>query len=230
MYFIYNGVMKMKKFTLAFILCAGTFLYAQQITTASVFFTAMSGEYAKITDYTAAIKITQGGNSSIGTVKFKSPEMLRIDFSVPADQTIVFTGTELLIYLPYNRMTLSQTVDGEGITNGNIATSNGLLLMQRSYTIAYETGPDPIPLEEGSTEQVIALILNRRNANETFRKIRLLASPDTKLIRRIEAWPISGNKIVFDFTDYKINSGIPDTTFVYTPPPGELISNFLYAE
>lgn len=228
--FIFNIIFAMKKFIFTIILFASFNLYAQNITTASVFFSKMSEEYSKISDYTASIKITQGGNTSIGTVKFKLPEMLRIDFSVPAEQTIVFTGTELTIYVPSNRTTLSQTVDGGGVTSSNLASSTGLNLIKRSYTIAYETGPDAIPLESGSSEMVVALILNRRNASETFRKIRLLVSPDTKLIRRVEAWPASGNKITFDYTDYKINGGIPDTAFMYTPPTGERINNFLYTE
>ena len=221
----------MKKLIFTFLMgLAVLSLTAQNITTASAFFSAMSEEYAKISDYTASIKITQGGTSSIGTVKFKLPEMLRIDFSVPAEQTIVFTGTELTIYVPTNRITLSQTVEGGEVTTANLSTARGLNLMKRSYSIAYETGPDPIPLEEGSTEMVMAFILNRRNANETFRRVRLLVSPDTKLIRRAEAWPISGSKITFDFTNYTLNTGIPNTAFMYTPPPGERINNFLYAE
>ncbi|MBQ7613193.1 MAG: outer membrane lipoprotein carrier protein LolA [Spirochaetaceae bacterium] len=220
----------MKKIFLILAFFVSVSLYAQQITTASVFFSSMSEQYAKITDYTASIKIIQGNSTSVGTVRFKAPELLRMDFSVPAEQTIVFTGSELMVYLPSNRTTLVQTVDGGGLSSNNIASAQGLLLMQRSYTIAYESGPEPIPLEDGSSEMVIALSLNRRNANETFRRIRLLVSPDTKLIRRVEAWPVSGNKITFDFTNYTINGGIADTAFVYTPPAGEVINNFLYME
>lgn len=220
----------MKKLTFTIIFFMSFNIFAQNITTASAFFSKMSEEYAKISDYTASIKITQGGSTSIGAVKFKLPEMLRIDFSVPAEQTIVFTGTELTIFVPSNRTVLSQTVDGGGIASSNLSSQSGLNLIKRSYTIAYETGPDPISLETGSSEKVVALLLNRRNASETFRKIRLLVSPDTKLIRRVEAWPVSGNKITFDYTDYKINGGIPDTAFMYTPPTGERINNFLYTE
>lgn len=221
---------QMKRLLFIVLVFPAMLLHAQNITTASVFFSGVSAVYAKMSDYSASIKITQGGTTSVGTVKFKSPEMLRMDFSIPAEQTIVFTGSELVVYVPSNRTLLSQTVDDGGATTSNIPSSSGLMLMQRSYTIAYETGAEPIDLEEGSSEKVIALILNRRNANETFRKMRLLISPETLLIRRIEAWPISGNKITFDFTDYKVNAGIPDTAFIYTPPAGEIINNFLYTE
>lgn len=227
---IFNIMPAMKKLIFTVLCSFGVILYAQNITTASDFFSAMSSEYAKISDYTASIKITQGSVTSIGSIKFKLPEMLRIDFSVPAEQTIVFTGTELTVYVPSSRITLSQTIEGGGVTSANLASSKGLTIMKRAYTIAYETGPESIQLEDGSAESVVALILNRRNANETFRKIRLLVSPDTKLIRRVEAWPISGNKITFDFTNYAINNGIPDTAFMYTPPHGERINNFLYTE
>lgn len=219
----------MKKLFFTVVLFANVTLFAQ-IKTASVFFSEVSDEYEKITDYMASIKITQDGANSVGTVKFKAPGMLRMDFSVPAEQTIVFTGTELMIYVPSTRTSLVQSVDGGEIYTSNMPSSTGLALMKRSYTIAYETGADPIPLHKGASEMVVALILNRRNASETLTKIRLLISPDTKLIRRVEAWPVYGSKMTFDFTDYKINSGIPDTAFVYTPPAGEIVNNFLYEE
>ena len=220
----------MKRLFFTLLLFTNLLLFAQNIETASVFFSKVSDEYSKISDYTATMRITQGSTKSSGTVKFKAPEMLRIDFSVPAQQTIVFTGTELTIYVPSNRTILSQSVEGGALASSNMASSKGLMLMQRSYTIAYEVNSTPIPLEAGSNERVVALVLNRRNANETFRKIRLLISPDTKLIRRIEAWPISGSKLTFDFTEYILNEGVPDAAFIYTPPAGEIINNFLYTK
>ncbi|PIE97703.1 MAG: hypothetical protein CR988_06525 [Treponema sp.] len=222
----------MRRFIFFVALFSVSFLVnAQEITTAGVFFSSMSKKYASVNDYIANIKITNGrGVNSIGIVKFKKPGKLRMDFSVPASQTIVFTGDELIIYIPSTRTTLSQSVEGNMAGLAGAGSSKGLSLMKRSYTIAYETSASPVPLEAGSSEMVIALRLLRRSANETFRQMRISVNPQTKMIRRVEAWPASGSKITFDFTNYRINAGIADTTFVYSPPASEIINNFLYLE
>ena len=228
----------MKK-TIAFAaLMAGLHIaaFCQSITTASVFFAGMSERYAALSDYSANITISTGTGSRAqtmeATVYFKRPNRLRIDFTKPKDQVILFTGDTLTIYVPAYRMVLNQTIDKDASAGtANMATPQGLALLKRSYTIAYETGAAPQPLDEGSTEQVVALALGRRSASETFRTIRLLVSPDTKLIRRIEAWPISGSKITFNFSHYQLNTGIPDSRFLYDiPPNADMLNNFLLEE
>lgn len=222
--------MKMKRFlvVLAFVIPT-TFLTAQDITTAAVFFQGVSDEYAKISDFSADLRITEGGSTSTGVIKFKNPNKVRIDFSVPSSQVFVFTGSELSIYIPSENTTLVQLIETEDGSVSRFTSSTGLSLMKRSYTIAYETGSTPVALD-GRDEMVVALILHRRTSNETFRQIRLLVSAETKLILRVEAWTISGSKITYDFSNHKINTGIPDEAFLYSPPVSTVINNFLYSE
>ena len=208
--------------------------FCQSITTASVFFAGMSERYGALSDYTANLTVSTGskGQTMEATVYFKRPNRLRIDFTKPNEQVILFTGDTLTIYVPSYRMVLNQTIEKDSsVGTANLATPQGLSLLKRSYTIAYETGAASQPLEEGSSEQVVVLALNRRSASETFRSIRLLVSPETKLIRRIEAWPISGSKLTFDFSYYRLNTGIPDSRFLYDiPPNADMLNNFLFEE
>lgn len=213
----------------------------EQITTVDTFFSSVSDVYAGLSDYSANIAISYGSSSSgeemTGRVIYKSPNLMRIDFTSPADQTIVFDGNVLTVYLPapYNAV-LTQAVeepsDGDSPAGGaSLATPGGLSLMRRYYSIAYETGPDPVPLEEGSRVRVIALSLTRRSTTEMFRTIRLLVDPRTRLIRRIQAETITGATIRFTFSDYSLNQGIPDTRFVYdSPSSANVYDNFLFNE
>ncbi len=210
---------------------------AQTITTADSFFSSVSDTYAALTDYSAAIKITAGSGSSAqamsGQVIFKKPDLLRIDFSNPAEQTIVFDGKTLTIYLPGYNVVLNQTVDASdsGAAGASLATPQGLFLMKRYYTVAYETVPDPVPLEEGSKEKVIVLALFRRSTTESFRSLRVMIDPETKLIRRIDAKTLTGDQIVFDFTAYKLNQGLSAARFVYdSPASANMFNNFLFTE
>ena len=225
--------------TLAVLLFAGVSLFAQNtITTVDTFFSSVSQVYSGLRDYSADITISYTGQTSAdsqtmhGRVSYKSPNLLRIDFSSPAEQTIVFDGRVLTVYLPapYNA-TLTQAVGSSGAGGASLATPGGLSLMRRYYSIAYETGPDPVPLSEGSSIRVVALSLSRRSTTEMFRTMRLLVDYDSRLIRRIEANTITGTRIVFSFSNYSLNQGIPNTRFVYdSPSSANVYDNFLFNE
>ncbi len=237
--------MKISRFRLVFCLFAamalsGGALWAQAatITTADTFFSEISDNYASISDYTANIAITVGSGAKSevmkGQVAFKKPDLLRIDFSSPAQQTIVFDGKTLTIYLPGYNVVLNQTVDSSnsgGAAGASLATPQGLYLMKRFYTIAYEVDAKPVPLEEGSKETVVVLSLLRRSTTESFRSMRLMIDPASKLIRRIDARNLAGDQIVFDFTAYKLNQKLPDSRFVYdSPASANMFNNFLFTE
>ncbi len=207
---------------------------AQSILTAPAFFQTISEEYGKIQDYEASVDIKAGKASMEGRVSFKRPDLLRIDFSNPEEQVIVFNGDQLTIYLPGQDAVLNQSVQsgsGQTTTTANMATPQGLSLMSRYYSVAYEVGQNPIPLEEGSDEMVIRLLLSRRNTTEAFRYIKLSVFPQNKLIRRIEAVTPQGETFQFDFTNYVINQGITDQRFIYDPPSSaNNYNNFLFSE
>lgn len=211
-----------------FVFLAG---FSQDITTAGAFFSAVSERYGKINDYMVDMRITVGSSSQYGTAMFKRPDRLRIDFRSPAEQFIVFNGNTLSIYLPQYRTILSQEITQSSAGGASLSTPQGLSLLKRAYTIAYETSAAPVPLDEGSSEKVIVLIMNRKSAAETFRTLRVSISPDSRLIRRIEAVPVSGGKITFHFSNYRINAGIRDKNFVFdAPPTAQVSNNFLFAD
>ena len=203
---------------------------AQSIMTVGDFFKTVSEKYSKINDFEVTTEITVDKQAMNGKVSFKKPNMLRIDFSSPANQVIVFNGDDLTIYLPGSSAILQQHVEGGSAAGGaSIATPQGLSLISRYYYMAYETGPNPVPLEEGSEEKVVRLVLNRKNSTESFTKILLSISPDTKLIRRVEAFTPQGQKFVFDFYDYSVNVGIAEQRFIYdAPSSANNYNNFLY--
>ena len=205
-------------------------MFAQGVTTASAFFSRLSERYASIDNYVANISIKTGNNTQNGVIKFKKPNFLRIDFYYPKDQYILFANDMLNIYLPSLDIVLSQKTDPAN-SAPSLATGQGLSLMKRSYIIAYETSASPKPIQEGSSEEVIVLSMERRNGSEPFRKLRLMISPDTNLIRRIEGFPVIGEKVVFDFSYYKINPGIPSSVFVFEPEhTSTILNDFLYME
>ena len=205
--------------------------FSQGILTASSFFKSVSENYATIKDYEADVDIKAGKTNMSGKVSYKLPNLLRIDFTNPEDQVICFNGDLLTIYLPGSAAILNQTVDNSNNNGANLATAQGLSLLSRYYSPAYETGQDAVPLDEGSEEMVVNLILRRRNMSEAFSSIRMSVLQSTMLIRRIEATTPQGETFTFDFKNYKLNQGISDQRFIYDPPTSaNNYNNFLFSE
>jgi len=169
-----------------------------------------------------------------GTVSHLAPSFLRIDFSRPADQVIVFNGELLTIYLPEYRAVLNQTINQNRRNpagGASLASAQGLTLLRRNYVPSFVTGPAPVPLDTNSKENVVKLRLTRRSVSEGFREIILSINPDTKLIRRIEGRTIADSEVRFDFFDIRINQGIPEIRFIYdSPASANLYNNFLFKD
>lgn len=213
----------------ALIILTGT-IFAQNITTASAYFKTISEYYGTLKDYEVDFEIKIDKTESAGVLSFKAPNLLRMDYSNPEEQVICYNGDVLTIYLPESAAVLQQQVS-PGSNAASLSTPQGLSLMSRYYTIAYETGQNAEPLEEGSDEKVIKFVLSRKNASEAFRYIKLAVNEKTKLIRRIEAVTPKGETFLFNFYEYKLNQGLTDQRFIYdAPSSANNYNNFLFTE
>lgn len=219
--------------TLLLTLATGGAVSSQSIITAGDFFRSVSDYYATIKDYqvTMDISIGQGKSKTYMTAdtSFKSPNLLRLDFKKPSEQVICFNGNKLIVYLPKTHAILEQAVATDDTNGVRLATSAGLSLLSRYYTIAYETGQNPVPLEKNSNEEVIKLLLTRKSNLESFRTITLAINPKTKLIRRLRATLSNDDVFVFDYFDYSLNQNLSEQRFLYDPPSSaNNFSNFLF--
>lgn len=224
----------MKKIILSF--CA-LFIFAsafaQSITTASAYFKTISEYYGTIKDYEVDFEIRVDKTESRGKLSFKAPNLLRMDYTNPEEQVICFNGDVLTIYIkePAEAVLQQQVTPGSAGSATNLSTPQGLSLMSRYYTVAYETGQNAELLEEGSDEMVVKLILTRKSASEAFRYIKLAINDETKLIRRIEAVTPKGEEFIFDFFDYQLNQDLSEQRFVYdAPSSANNYNNFLFTE
>jgi chaperone LolA len=202
---------------------------AQEIQTAENFFDEVSARYGKIQDYSATISITQGETTMKGKLFYKSPNLLRIDFTEPEDQVLVTDGELLTIYVPRYEVILEQKLKRRSqAALASMASEQGLHLLKKNYGVAYLSGPEFVPLEEGSREQVRKLKLTSRSTAEGFRQL-VIAVGRNGLIRRITGVTLNYEEFVFDLTDIGINQNIPDTRFQYDSPAyANVYQNFLF--
>jgi outer membrane lipoprotein-sorting protein len=222
-------------FFFIFLLSRAVFLaFPQEIVTAEQYLKNVSDRYSLIKDYEAQLSIRSGGTQMRGNVSHLSPSFLRIDFSEPAEQVIVFNGELLTVYLPGYRAVLSQAITPARRPSAGgaaLASAQGLTILRRNYIPTFVVGPDPVPLEEGSGEMVVKLRLTRRSVSEGFRELILSVDRESQLIRRIEGRTIADVQLRFDFTGIKINQGIPEQRFIYdSPASANLYNNFLFRD
>ncbi len=198
-----------------------------EIVSAEKFFSNLSASFGAIKDYEAALTITQGKTVSRGKISYKSPTYLFIRFDDPANQVIAFDGEQLTVYLPAEQVVLQQHY--KKTTPAQIealVTAQGLAMMQSNYSVAYVTGPSPVPLDDGSREMVVKLRLISRGTSSFS---QLVISVAGSLIRRVEGTQASGDRVVMDFQNVRINQGIPASRFVYDPPPyANVIQDWLF--
>jgi len=211
-----------------FILTGGIFsLTAQE--TAEKYFDGISEYYGNIKDYEGDLLITRGDTEQIARISYKTPNKLHLEFSKPDGQVLNVNDEKLELYIPKYRVSFIQPLKAHSQTALlGMANSQGLELMKKNYSIGYVSGPDPVPLDEGSEEMVVKLKLNWRSTNQGFREL-YIAVGQNNLIRRIEGVTTSMDRIIFDFTNMETNKGIPDARFDYkSPPEGNSIENFLF--
>jgi len=210
--------------------------FSQEIITADRFLLTVAERYATIRDYEARVVIRSDATDMTGNLSFLQPNFLRIDFTDPADQALIFNGELLTVYIPRLRAVLTQAVTparrgGTPVAGVAMASAQGLQLLRNGYVTTFLTGPDPVSLDDRNPEQVVKLRLTRRLTSENFREIILSINPETLLIRRIEARTLTNALVRFDFTNIRINVGIPEQRFVYVPPPhANMYNNFMFRE
>ena len=223
--------MKRWNFLLVALVFTAFSAHSQEIITAERFLEMVSENYGRIRDYEANVVIRSGSTDMPGNLSYLAPSFLRIDFTRPANQVIVFNGEALTVYLPDSRAVLSQQITPSRRSAAGFATAQGLTLLRRNYVPSFLVGPEPIPLDAGSGEQVVKLRLTRRLISEGFREIILSVNPNTRLIRRMEGHTIAGGMVQFDFTSIRTNVGVPEMRFMYeTPGTAFTFHNFLFRD
>ena len=222
-----NAMKKILLFTLFLLLAA--FAFCQEILTASQYFDSISSGYGMVKDYTARLAIQTKDAVMEGTLFYKSPNLLRINFSEPKDQVINVDGKTLTIYIPSQNVVMVQELKKHNSASlAAMANEKGLQLLKKGYSVAYLKGPDPIPLDEGSKEMVIKLNLVWRGTDEGYRQIIMSITKDG-LIRRMKGITINYETFQYDFTDVRVNQDLPDARFKYDPPPSAyMMKNFLF--
>lgn len=206
----------------------------QEILTALEYFDTVGANYADIKDYIASYTWTDESGTMYGTLYYKQPNMIRIDFDEPQDMVLVSNGELFMVYVPAFNVVLQQELrdtpgNATAETPGGLAVSpEGLAIMRRNFNVAYLEGPEPVPLDEDSDLLVTQLRLDRKQVTEGFRQI-VLSVDESGFIRRMVGTKVDWEEVQLDLDDIQINQNIPTARFDYQPEAdASIYENFLF--
>lgn len=206
-------------------------LHAQEIQTATAFFDQVSERYGLVEDYVADIVITTEESELRGSIAYRIPNQMRLDFEEPAGQVMVSDGETLQVYIPNYNVVLQQSLRRRSDADlATLASEQGLNLLAENYSIAFLDSPEMVPLDDDDedSEMVTKLRLNWRTTDQGFRQL-VISITDDLLIRRIVGVTSTYEEVRFDFFDLRINQGIPDNRFDYeAPSSANNFTNFLF--
>jgi len=191
----------------------------QEFVTPSDYFDRVSSRFGAVTDYSAVVTIDQNDGELVmkGEMMYRSPNKMRIDFQEPREQVLAMDGEKLTIYIPTYSYILEQQLKRRSeATVALMASNQELAYLRENYSVAYQVGPDPVPLEEGSDEMVVKLKFQSRSSMDGFRQLVISFRSDGMIRRVVGTMP--GKTLMMDFTSIQINPGIPEERFRYEAP------------
>ena len=201
---------------------------AQGFVTAQEFFGQVSAKFAAIKDYSCDFSYTREDTISSGKLYYKTPNLLRLNYSTPAGQVVLMDGEKLQIFIPSMSLILEQTFSKKSSSQlESMVSGRALRMLSDGYDFSYLDKPGGAPLDPGSKEQVVKLKLTRRSASEMYREIVLSISADM-MIRRWEGLLEDRTTAVMDYTNIKMNQNLPASRFREEAwPEANVYSDFL---
>lgn len=189
---------------------------------ADAFLQRVSNVYSQIEDYQAQIRIQRGDSVESGLLRYRSPNLLRIDYQVPSGQILVVSENKVEFFLPSYGVVMEQIFPSDGeLLSGIGLSGNGLKLLRENYFISYLNNGLVESLDANSNEKVVKLLLKWRVNAESFRTLEIAINANTLLIRRITGVTSLFETLQYDFTGITLNRGIPSNIFTYIAKEGQ---------
>jgi outer membrane lipoprotein carrier protein len=152
--------------------------------------------------------VTQSQQDFTGRLLMKKPKKYRIELE---DQTIVTDGASAWTYSSLNAQVF---IDNYREDSLSFSPDRILVNVPGNYS-ATLLGKEKVLERETSVLKLIP-----RSTKSTIKWMKLWVDQDDWLMRKIQLLDIGDNQTTYVIRDVKLNAGIPDTMFVFSPPPG----------
>jgi outer membrane lipoprotein carrier protein len=150
---------------------------------------------------------------SSGEVLFKKPGRMRWNYDKPEPKMYVADGSMLWLYEPEDKQAFKQELKSSQLPSAlAFLTGQGKLANEFEIAFAKDT-------PYGSPGDYV-LSLSPRQPQAQVKGILFVVDPATFNVRESVITDAQGNVNDMLFSDIRTNTGIPDTTFHWSPPAG----------
>ena len=148
-----------------------------------------------------------------GEVAMKKPGKVRWQYQSPEPRLIVSDGRTLWIYSPEDKQVIVQeAVDAFSLTSLSFLAGIGNLRSDFHIRPITHAGT------RGLRQHLLELVPKKPAAG--FTKMIVEVDPETFLIEKATLFDAYANMTSIVLEGLKINTSLPDSLFVFTPPPG----------
>jgi outer membrane lipoprotein carrier protein len=148
-----------------------------------------------------------------GEVLLKKPGKMRWNYQTPDVKMYLADGTRLWLYEPEDHQAFKQDLKSSQLPAA-LAFLTGKGKLADEFEIAFSKTPGV------GTARDYVLSLHPRQAQPQVKEITFVVDPETFLVRESVLVDGQGNVNEMLFSDIKINGGVPDATFKWSPPAG----------
>jgi outer membrane lipoprotein carrier protein len=180
----------------------------------------LEAAYGKMTDLKGEFSQTAFNRSlnqtipAKGTVMMKKGGKLRWEYAEPTPQQIVSDGKTLWVYTP----TLNQVNVGpapEALAGPAGSFLAGLGRLREHFEVRFLN-----PAEPRDREGNVVLDLTPKEPLPTLTRLILSVDSRTWHVRKAVVYDQFENTVTMQFAQLALNSGLADSVFTFTPPPG----------
>ncbi len=163
-------------------------------------------------------KLYDRKDRSKGHVVFKKPGKMRWDYDLPNGKVIIAASGKLLVYEPGEVGEKGQVLE-QNFSDAELPQAMAFLMGTGRLVDDFTFRLLDSAAEGYPTGQVLEL--HPRKPNPHFDRLIFYvetAAARRGLVRRLLIIDATGNRNRFDFSEFKFNSAVPETTFTWKPP------------
>ena len=149
-----------------------------------------------------------------GTVTFKNPRMMFWDYVKPKAKKLIINARKAWLYIPEDRMVYVQNAEEVYRSRVAVRFLSGIGKLSEDFQIRFaEDGP----LDKAGNYR---LSLTAREPGSGIDRLDLLVDGKSFQIVECRFEDTFGNATRLRFGEMRLNTGVAEKFFVFTPPPG----------
>lgn len=164
-------------------------------------------------------KVYDRTDRSSGKVAFKKPGRMRMDYAKPNGKIIVAGAGKITVYEPGDEPGDQGQVLEQNFNQTDLPQAMAFLMGTSRLADDFDFKLLDAAREGYPAGQVLEL--KPRKPNPHFDRLLFYVETSASLrglVRRLVIVDANGNRNRFDFSQFKFNSGTPDSTFTWKPP------------